>query len=113
MIEAMACGTPVVAYRSGSVPEVITDEVSGFIVETIDEAVDAVGRLHDISREGVRASFEERFTVERMARNYVTVYERLVREHAPHVTFAVGATDVADSTPTREPSTDPVESHGP
>jgi glycosyltransferase involved in cell wall biosynthesis len=101
MIEAMACGTPVVAYRSGSVPEVITDGVSGFIVETIDEAVDAVGRLPEISRERCRASFEERFTVDRMASNYVTVYERLIDERqASRVALTVGEAGVADSSST-------------
>jgi glycosyltransferase involved in cell wall biosynthesis len=101
MIEAMACGTPVVAYRSGSVPEVITDGVNGFIVETIDEAVDAVGRLHHLSREECRATFEERFTADRMARNYVSVYERLIGERGnPHVALAVGEAGVADSSPT-------------
>ena len=101
MIEAMACGTPVVAYRSGSVPEVIADGVNGFIVETIDEAVDAVGRLHDISREQCRATFEERFTVERMGRNYVSAYERLIgKQPGPRVALAVGDANVADSTPT-------------
>jgi glycosyltransferase involved in cell wall biosynthesis len=110
MIEAMACGTPVVAYRSGSVPEVITDGVSGFIVETIEEAVDAVGRLHAISREGCRASFEKRFTVERMARDYLAVYERLIDERAsPRVPLAVGGAGVSDSLPTQYPT----ESQGP
>jgi len=104
MIEAMACGTPTVAYRSGSVPEVITEGVSGFIVETIDEAVEAVGRLHDISRDGCRASFEKRFTVERMARDYVKVYERLIERGAPaRVPFAVDAADVPDSTQITQP----------
>jgi glycosyltransferase involved in cell wall biosynthesis len=78
MIEAMACGTPVVAYRSGSVPEVIEDGVSGFIVESIEESVAAVERLDEVSREGCRAAFERRFTDERMARDYVRVYERLI-----------------------------------
>ena len=114
MIEAMACGTPVVAYRSGSVPEVLTDGVNGFIVDSIEGSVEAVGRLHDISREGVRGSFEKRFTVERMARDYVRVYERLVRDGAtPQVAIAVGDADVADSSQTRERSTEPLESHGP
>jgi len=110
MIEAMACGTPVVAYRSGSVPEVITDGESGYIVETIDEAVEAVGRLHEISREGCRASFETRFTVERMGRNYVEVYQRLIGQggDSPRA-FAVGAADVPDSTNIPQP----VESQGP
>ena len=78
MIESMACGTPVIGYRSGSVPEVITDGVSGFIVEDIDGAVNAVARLDEIDRAGCRAAFEERFTVERMAGDYLRVYEGLV-----------------------------------
>ena len=78
MIESMACGTPVIAYRSGSVPEVIDDGVSGFIVEDIPGAVHAVGRLDELDRAQVRAAFEHRFSVERMARDYVGVYERLV-----------------------------------
>jgi glycosyltransferase involved in cell wall biosynthesis len=110
MIEAMACGTPTIAYRSGSVPEVITDGVSGFIVETIDEAVDAVGRLHEIRREECRASFESRFTVERMARDYVKLYERLIAEtEGARIPLAVGSPDVPDSTHTSQP----MESHGP
>lgn len=82
MIEAMACGTPVIAYRLGSVPEVITDGVNGFIVDDLDGAVEAVGRLDEIDRARCRAIFEERFTVERMARDYLRVYEQLIRERA-------------------------------
>jgi glycosyltransferase involved in cell wall biosynthesis len=82
MIEAMACGTPVIAYRSGSVPEVIDDGVSGFIVESIDESADAVRRLGDLDRRAVRRTFDERFTAERMTRDYVRVYERLVAQGA-------------------------------
>ena len=78
MIEAMACGTPVIAYRSGSVPEVVEDGVNGFIVDDIDAAVDAVGRLGELDRATVRAAFEERFTAERMARDYVRIYEKLI-----------------------------------
>ncbi len=78
MIEAMACGTPVIAFRSGSVPEVIDDGVTGFIVDDIDSAVDAVGRLDGFDRAACRARFEERFSVERMARDYVRVYEQLI-----------------------------------
>jgi glycosyltransferase involved in cell wall biosynthesis len=78
MIEAMACGTPVIAYRSGSVPEVIEDGVNGFIVDDIDGAVDAVGRLGEIDRATVRAAFEDRFTAERMARDYVRLYQKLI-----------------------------------
>jgi glycosyltransferase involved in cell wall biosynthesis len=83
MIESMACGTPVIAYRSGSVPEVIDDGVSGFIVEDIDGAVDAVRRLDELDRGAVRAAFEARFSVERMARDYVKVYERLIAGWPP------------------------------
>jgi glycosyltransferase involved in cell wall biosynthesis len=68
MIEAMACGTPVIAYRSGSVPEVVEDGVTGFIVENEDQAVRAVGDLGRLDRRTVRARFEERFSASRMAR---------------------------------------------
>jgi glycosyltransferase involved in cell wall biosynthesis len=79
LIEAMACGTPVIAYRSGSVPEVITDGVNGFIVDDIDGAVEAVGRLDELDRAEVRATFEDRFSAERMARDYVRLYEELTQ----------------------------------
>ena len=80
MIEAMACGTPVIANRIGSVPEVVDNGKSGFIVRSTKQAVDAVRRVGQLSREGVRASFERRFTVERMTRNYVDIYERLIAD---------------------------------
>ncbi len=79
-IEAMACGTPVIAWRRGSVPEVIEQGVSGFMVEGIDEAVDAVHNIGSLSRESVRERFDERFTIERVARDYVRVYESLKAE---------------------------------
>ena len=79
-IEAMACGTPVIAWRRGSVPEVIEQGVSGFMVEGIDEAVDAVHNIGSLSRELVRERFDERFTIERVARDYVRVYEFLKAE---------------------------------
>jgi glycosyltransferase involved in cell wall biosynthesis len=78
MIEAMACGTPVIAWRRGSVPEVVDDGVTGFIVESIEAAVDAVGRLDQLSRAQCRAVFERRFDAARMARDYVEVYERVM-----------------------------------
>jgi glycosyltransferase involved in cell wall biosynthesis len=78
MIEAMACGTPVIAYGSGSVPEVVEHGVSGFIVDSIDESVAAVQRLGELDRGTVRAQFEERFTVERMTREYVEIYRQMV-----------------------------------
>ena len=77
VIEAMACGTPTIAYRRGSVPEVIDDGKSGIIVDTEDAAIDAVRRLPRMTRAGVRACFERRFTVERMAADYVRLYQTL------------------------------------
>lgn len=77
MIEAMSCATPVIAFRCGSVPEVIDHGVSGFIVESEDEAVEAVARLRELDHAGVRAAFEARFTVERMAADYVRLYHEL------------------------------------
>jgi glycosyltransferase involved in cell wall biosynthesis len=82
MIEAMACGVPTIAWRRGSVPEVIDEGVSGFIVESIDEAVRAVGQLDGFDRGRCRRQFEERFTVRRMAEDYLAVYERLLARPA-------------------------------
>jgi glycosyltransferase involved in cell wall biosynthesis len=78
MIEAMACGTPVIAFRRGSVPEVMTDGVTGFVVDTVEESVAAVGRVAGLSRRTCRTVFEERFDAARMARDYLAVYRRLV-----------------------------------
>jgi glycosyltransferase involved in cell wall biosynthesis len=78
MIEAMACGTPVIAYRSGSVPEVVDHGVTGFIVDSEEEALKAVSELTRLDRRKVRARFEERFTASRMARAYEIQYRRLV-----------------------------------
>ncbi|GIV04413.1 MAG: glycosyl transferase [Fimbriimonadales bacterium] len=79
MIEAMACGTPVVAFRRGSVPEVLEDGVTGFIVDDETQAVQALERLHELDRHTIRAVFERRFTAERMARDYLRVYEALLQ----------------------------------
>jgi glycosyltransferase involved in cell wall biosynthesis len=75
LIEAMACGTPVIAWRCGSVSEIIENGKTGFIVDTEDEAVRAVFRLDQLDRQIVRKVFQERFTV--MARNYLRLYWRL------------------------------------
>ncbi|MFC3125899.1 glycosyltransferase family 4 protein [Pseudoroseomonas globiformis] len=77
MIEAMACGTPVIAFRRGSVPEVMDDGLTGFIVDNEDEAVAAVSRIPSLDRQQVRARFDERFTARRMAEDYVGIYEML------------------------------------
>jgi glycosyltransferase involved in cell wall biosynthesis len=84
LIEALACGTPVIASPHGSVPEILEDERTGFIVDSVDEAVAAVGRLASISRRDCRAAFEERFTADRMAREYVRAYETLRSPTHPH-----------------------------
>ena len=77
MIEAMACGTPVIAFRRGSVPEVIDHGVSGYIVDDLDEAVAAMDWLNQLDRAVVRHQFERRFSVERMTRDYVQIYRSL------------------------------------
>ena len=77
MIEALACGTPVIAWRSGPVPEVIDHGNTGFMVESVEEAVEAVGRIAALSRHTCRQVFEERFDAACMARKYVEVYRRL------------------------------------
>jgi glycosyltransferase involved in cell wall biosynthesis len=78
MIEAMACGTPVIAWRNGSVPEIIAHGRSGYVVDSVADAVSAVGQLDKISRPAVRAHFDDHFTDTRMASRYVGVYERLL-----------------------------------
>ena len=80
MIEAMACGTPVIAVNRGSVPEIVEEGLTGFIVEDIPQAIAAVGRLGELSRAKVRARFEQRFTAQRMAEDYVNVYQSLAGE---------------------------------
>ena len=79
MIESMACGTPVIAFNAGSVPEVMDHGVTGFVVNDIDQAVDAVGKIHTLDRARVRATFDRRFTARRMAEDYVDVYQRLAQ----------------------------------
>jgi glycosyltransferase involved in cell wall biosynthesis len=90
MIEAMACGTPVVAYRRGSVPEVIDEGVTGLIVHTTDQAVKAIVRISRLSRKRCRRIFEERFTASRMATDYVAIYERLIEDRAGEKTLSPG-----------------------
>ncbi|WP_291835979.1 glycosyltransferase family 4 protein [Brevundimonas sp.] len=78
MIEAMACGTPVVAFRCGSTPEIIEDGETGFLVDTLEQAVAAAGRAHLLDREAIRARFELRFSSTAMARRYLDVYGDLL-----------------------------------
>jgi glycosyltransferase involved in cell wall biosynthesis len=85
MIEAMACGTPVIAFNRGSVPEVVDDGLTGFIVEDETGAIGAVDRLGHLSREKIRRHFEERFTARRMAQDCLAVYRSLMDGAAPHL----------------------------
>ena len=88
MIEAMSCGTPVMAYDRGSVPEVIDNGVTGFVVDGEDEAVVAVNRLTMLNRLMVRKRFEERFSVERMVDEYEGLYQAaLGRQDRPAAAF--------------------------
>src|SRR5688572_29332582 len=86
LIEALACGTPVFAYRRGSIPEIVEDGVTGFICDSLDEMVTKIDRLPLIKRQRCRESFQARFTVERMVKDYLAVYERMAtvpaRSHA-------------------------------
>jgi glycosyltransferase involved in cell wall biosynthesis len=88
MIEALACGTPVIAFRGGSVAEVIDDGVTGFIVESLEEAIDAAGRVCSLDRRACRAAFEGRFTVARMAAQYVEAYQRVMPMEQPLAALA-------------------------
>src|SRR5436189_6038768 len=83
MIEAMACGTPVIAYRFGSVPELIADEVAGYIVSDVAGAAQAVSKINRVDRKKVRKHFEQHFTADRMAKEYLTIYERLSNRKKP------------------------------
>jgi glycosyltransferase involved in cell wall biosynthesis len=85
MIEAMACGTPVIAFNRGSVPEVVEDGLTGFVVEDETSAAVAVDRLPELSRAKVRKRFEERFSARRMAKDYLAVYRSLAEAAAPHL----------------------------
>ena len=78
LIEAMACGTPVVAWSMGSVPEIIEDGKNGFIVNSIEEAISAVGKISSLNRSIVRKVFEDKFTSKRMATDYLKVYDNLI-----------------------------------
>ena len=104
MIEAMSAGTPVIAWRNGSVAEVIDDGQSGFIVDSMEEAVAAVGRVSSLKRSAVRKCFERRFTVSRMRDDYVSLYEKLLSTPQKHTYsgFEVGRS----LTPPRLPAED-------
>jgi len=81
MIEAMACGTPVIAYRGGAVPELVEQAQTGFVVESLEDAVEAVRHIAQLSRKRCREVFEQRFTATRMAHDYVQQFERLIAKN--------------------------------
>jgi glycosyltransferase involved in cell wall biosynthesis len=81
LIEAMACGTPVVAFDCGSVPEIVEDGLTGHIVSTVEEAVHCLPNAVRLDRRTIRRRFEERFSASRMANDYVTLYRTLVKKH--------------------------------
>jgi glycosyltransferase involved in cell wall biosynthesis len=85
MIEAMACGTPVIAWRKGSVPEVVRDGLTGFVVDDIEAAVRCLPRLETIRRQDCRRIFEDHFRAERMATDYLRIYQRLIQNTADSV----------------------------
>jgi glycosyltransferase involved in cell wall biosynthesis len=106
MIESMACGTPVIAWRNGSVPEVMVDGVTGFVVDSVEEAVQALDRVATLSRSACRRTFEQRFTATRMAQDYVEIYKRMVQRQAGrpvrtphHGTTSMTGTGRAGTTP--------------
>ena len=82
MIEAMACGTPVLAFRCGSVPEIIDPGVTGLIVDSMDEAIRVMPQVLALDRRAVRQKFEQRFSASRMAKDYVQVYRSLIKQQA-------------------------------
>jgi glycosyltransferase involved in cell wall biosynthesis len=94
MIEAMACGTPVVAYRRGSVPEIVEHETTGFIVDDVNSAVNAVARVRWLSRRDCRRAFERRFDDARMTRGYVEVYCNVAADASAHPRRFVAGTKV-------------------
>jgi glycosyltransferase involved in cell wall biosynthesis len=91
MIEAMACGTPVIAYNRGSVAEIIDEGLTGFVVEDEISAVAAVGRLSQLSRDTVRQQFEKRFTARRMALDYLAAYHGLMEAAEPRIKLVSSA----------------------
>ncbi len=93
MIEAMANGTPVIAFKRGAVPEVIDEGVTGSIVESVDQALDALPRTLSLDRKRIRSRFEERFSVERMARDYVALYEEVLGSGASNARVLPMTTD--------------------
>jgi glycosyltransferase involved in cell wall biosynthesis len=81
MIEANACGTPVIAWNNGSIPEVITNGLNGYIVESIDEAISVIDKITKIDRLQIRKNFESKFCADKEAEEYESVYRLLIQKH--------------------------------
>ncbi len=90
MIEAMACGVPVIAYPRGSVPEIIEDGITGYLVKNVESAVNAVARIPELDRRSCRRRFEQRFTAKRMALDYLTIYQGLAKAEPKPMTLTDG-----------------------
>jgi glycosyltransferase involved in cell wall biosynthesis len=78
LIEALACGTPILAYGRGSIPEIVEDGITGFVTDNLNDMLAAVGKVRNLDRSLCRQAFEKRFAVERMARDYLALYEHVV-----------------------------------
>ena len=91
MIESMACGTPVVAFRNGSVPEIVEDGITGWIVDSEEQAVRSLQGLEGFDRHACRARFEERFSARRMAADYAHVYRRILARSASTIPLRASA----------------------
>jgi glycosyltransferase involved in cell wall biosynthesis len=88
MIESMACGTPVIAWKCGSVPEIVDPGVTGFVVESEQQALAAIRQAPELSRRRIRAVFERRFAARTMAEGYVQVYERIRQSTREYIRLA-------------------------
>ncbi|MGH9529472.1 MAG: glycosyltransferase family 4 protein [Terriglobales bacterium] len=100
MIEAMACGTPIIAYPGGSVCEVIKVGISGFVVPDEDGAVHAIGKISEIDRRGCRQYFEQNFTSARMTQDYLSIYQRLIQVEPASLNILDGVSSWTKLTPT-------------
>ena len=90
LIEAMACGLPIIAYPLGSVPEIVEDGVSGFLVHNVNQAVRALKNLSAIDRRQCHRAFEDRFTANRMAQDYLTIYDQIIKTQPESITLTDG-----------------------
>ena len=90
MIESMACGTPVIAFNRGSVPEIVENGLTGFVVEDETSAISAVGRLDRLKTDAIRQRFESRFTARRMAEDYLAIYRQLAKQNRPTLRVVAG-----------------------